>query len=176
VVAFQVASFFYVTTQSWFVAFVPNEDDVFDSHSNYAVYVISTFQYVGLVVIFSQGAPYRQPIYTNKPLTALICLLTASNVWLAVRPPGFLKHWLGLDLPPKESYKWLLVFGGFLNVIIGFAIELWFVNWLIGRKCLPLVHRAEKSKKKFLAIERDMANDDSWPPAASDLALAGSPT
>ncbi|CAG0922817.1 unnamed protein product [Notodromas monacha] len=164
VIAFQVAAFFFVADQSWFKPFVPNDADEYASHSNYAVYTVSSFQYVGLVVIFSKGAPYRMPIYTNYPLSGLVAALLAMNVYLTVEPQGFFRSWLELEVPEDHGFRWLMVGAGVIYILMGFLVELLLVGWFVSHKCLPRFHQVERSKKKFLLIEKSLATDVHWPP------------
>ena len=38
------------------------------SLENFAIFAVSQFQYIILVIVFSKGSPYREPIFKNRPL------------------------------------------------------------------------------------------------------------
>jgi len=42
-----------------------NEDKIYVSHINTAVFLQSMFQYIWESIVFSRGAPYRRSIFSN---------------------------------------------------------------------------------------------------------------
>ena len=44
------------------------DEDPVASLENFAIFSVSQFQYIILVIVFSKGAPYREPIFRNRPL------------------------------------------------------------------------------------------------------------
>lgn len=67
----QIASFCIVQQFPWFTPYVKNEDSN-ESYENYAVFTLSSMQYVILAVIFSKGPPYRKPLTSNWMLLACV--------------------------------------------------------------------------------------------------------
>lgn len=70
VVAFQLTSVFLLQSQPWYKPHpdvdTAGSDKKLECHDNYAVFAVSVFQYITLAVVFSKGAPFRKPLYTNS--------------------------------------------------------------------------------------------------------------
>ncbi|KAL5013799.1 hypothetical protein ScPMuIL_008069 [Solemya velum] len=84
----QVGAFFYVQQQPWFIPFVPNEDDDYQSHTNTVVFIASSFQYILLAFVFSKGKPYRKTILSNceyllHHVKGVPCGEALQNIFLA---------------------------------------------------------------------------------------------
>ena len=83
---FQLAGFFYLTFQPWylyririsidfkplsirFVPLVPHKDHFKENNKSMettVIFLISIFQYVNLAFVYSKGPPYRKNILTNR--------------------------------------------------------------------------------------------------------------
>lgn len=48
-----------------FSPYVP-DDSFMGCYENYAVFAVSSFQYITLVICFAKGAPYRKDIFSNS--------------------------------------------------------------------------------------------------------------
>ncbi|CAJ0599525.1 unnamed protein product [Cylicocyclus nassatus] len=89
----QLLVFLMTTTQPWFVPYTaPRGSDTEDKRSmqGTAVFYVSVFQYITLVVVYSKGPPYRDTLYSNRPFCASIAFVTLETV--------------------KEKYKEKLIF------------------------------------------------------------------
>ena len=75
-------------------------------YENFSVFLLSAFQYIILVLIFSRGAPYRQPLRSNYGLLTSIVVNMAFLVWLIFWPPEPLSNFFELfepPMPPEED-------------------------------------------------------------------------
>jgi hypothetical protein len=66
VLMFQIGTVFLLRHQSWYEPHVPENEDDYACHDNYAVFGIQVFQYIILTITFSKGSPYRKPFYKNS--------------------------------------------------------------------------------------------------------------
>lgn len=71
---FQVVAWKYGRRQPWYVAPVPGDNDNLKSTDNTALFESSSFQYIFVAWILCEGAPFRKPVYTNKPFLATIAV------------------------------------------------------------------------------------------------------
>ena len=65
ILGFQVAAVLLLWKQPFYRPAHPKDQDDFVCDDNYTVFAISVFQFITLAVVFSKGAPYRKPLYTN---------------------------------------------------------------------------------------------------------------
>lgn len=80
--AFQVLAWRYVQTKPWYQPPVPGNDEEVQLADNTMLFLFSNFQYVLIALITSQGAPYRQPIWENKPFVANVAAALLLSVLL----------------------------------------------------------------------------------------------
>ena len=55
-------------TRYWGEEVCTEDEDPVASLENFAIFAVSQFQYIILVIVFSKGAPYRESIFKNRPL------------------------------------------------------------------------------------------------------------
>ncbi|KAF7728451.1 hypothetical protein EC973_006131 [Apophysomyces ossiformis] len=64
--SFQFIAYWAVREQEWYVepVFDPDGENI-ECYENTILFLLSSFQYILVAVVFSVGPPYRQPLYTN---------------------------------------------------------------------------------------------------------------
>ena len=167
---FQYVSLWHLRQMEWFTPFnitAEDKDDV-GCLENYTIFIISSFQYIMLAVVFSKGPPYRKSLFTNYGLLAAFILLTLFSTYLAIYPFQWLQDQFELVLPEDMNFRFILVAYGIVNFIISILVEQYFVEYLVFGKIRYLWLNVDKSKRKYLAIERDMAQDIKWPPLSQE--------
>lgn len=171
VAIFQYLSFWHLQQKSWFVPFnvtaVASKDDV-GCYENYTIFIVSSMQYIILAVAFSKGPPYRKSLFTNYGLLTSFVFLSLFSVYLAVCPFKWLADWFELVMPDDLVFRFVLVGYGAINFLVSLAVEYVFVEYLVFGKLRYRWHDVDKSRRKFLAIERDMARDLKWPPLSQE--------
>ncbi|XP_015114846.1 probable cation-transporting ATPase 13A3 isoform X1 [Diachasma alloeum] len=171
VTVFQSMSFWHLKQTDWYTPFnstaTTNKDDV-GCLENYTVFIVSSMQYIILAVVFSKGHPYRKSLFTNYGLLASFILTALFSVYLAVWPFDWLAMKFELVLPEDMGFRVILIIYGFANFVISMVVEHLFVDYLVFRKLRYRWHDVDKSKRKFLAIERDMAKNLKWPPVSQE--------
>ena len=193
-IVFQVAALLYSRRQSWFVEFDyenpcyhgtkaeenfyrqklnttyggcdPEEDPV-ASYENFAVFNMSQFQYIILIIAFAKGAPYRETFYKNFPLILDVVLLTAFCVYLTIWPDWWTSCALEFEsfAPPQNdmTFRWVLMGMVGANLVISILFETLVADGLV-RKC------DKSSVKKHETINQALDTEfrDSWPPLTSE--------
>ncbi|KYM96005.1 putative cation-transporting ATPase 13A3 [Cyphomyrmex costatus] len=167
VAIFQYMSLWHLRQMSWFVPFnataLEDTDDV-GCLENYTVFVMSAMQYIILAVAFSKGPPYRKSLFSNYGLLTSFVSLTLVSIYIAICPSNWMINWFELVLPDDLGFRFTLIGYGILNFVISVLLENFFVDYLIFKKFRYIWHDLDKSRRKFLAMERDLACDLKWPP------------
>ena len=127
---FQWSALKFLQIQPWYKHVVPTENDddegVVVCWENTAVYCVSCFQYLILAAVYSKGAPFRQPFYTNLSLVGMLAVLTMISTLMLVypiEPISELMEFVPLDRSGTDSGK----------------MKNWFRVWLLA---LPFTHLA----------------------------------
>ena len=161
-----------VQQYDWFIPFNytnagPLNEETLGCHQNYAIFVVSCFQYMTLAIVFSKGAPYRKSIFSNLGLLLSISINLAISVYLALYPAQAIAQFMELVTPPQAnmiSFGAVMICLGLINFLLGMFIEQVIVEYFIFKKLRYRFHNIEKSHKKFLSIENFLRTNAKWPP------------
>jgi cation-transporting ATPase 13A3/4/5 len=132
------------------------------SLENFAIFSVSQFQYIILVVVFSKGAPYRESIFKNKPLLVDMTILVAFSLFLTLGPEAWpnCKNYFMLLPPPNPSglnYRLFLVGMAGANLLLALFTEVYLSDVLVRRAV------ASKDAAHEL-VSRELAGLPDWPP------------
>lgn len=168
------SGWFHVQQFEWFEPFIYKDPENggygkenLGCHQNYAIFIISCFQYMTLAIVFSKGAPYRKSIFSNYGLMISLCINLAVTLYFALYPIGVVAGFMEIVAPPSYA---MLAFGGILiiygvvNFVVGMFIEQVIVEYILFKKLRYRFHNIEKSHKKFLSIENYLRMNSKWPP------------
>lgn len=178
IILFQVAAFEHLKSQAWYEMFDATAKENKDSvgcWENYVIFTISSFQYIILAIVFSKGKPYRASIFSNWGLITTAVVLTSFSTYLAVYPCDFLQHQFELVLPPETDFRLYLLIYATANFTLSLFIEEILIDRYVFKKLRFKFHNVDTSKRKYLAIERDLNRDTKWPALSSEFRSAASP-
>lgn len=169
IIAVQAVAFISVQNQDWYLPMTEarNVTDLEFSpvagYENYAVFSVSSFQYIILAFVFSKGPPYRMPFYSNYGLIISMLLLTVFCAYLVIYPADFLTSLFQLAVPEDMTYRLTLLAYPLANFVLAYLIEHFLIDFIVAKKIRPKFHNIQKSKKKYLSVEHKMRTDASWP-------------
>ncbi|XP_011496793.1 PREDICTED: probable cation-transporting ATPase 13A3 [Ceratosolen solmsi marchali] len=166
---FEIIVFYIVQQLNWFTPFIAKNEFLYDCYENYSVFCLSTFQYAMIAIIFSQGKPYRKPIYTNKCLILSIIVLSIANIYITLYPAQWIINLLELKMPPVYNWRFVIIALALINFLVCLAFESFVIEYIIQRKIKPRLYKPEKSKKAFLLVEYDLKCNPNWPPISMDI-------
>ncbi|CAO3644376.1 unnamed protein product [Cunninghamella echinulata] len=166
---FQLIGYWVVHQQSWYTPpeFDPDGENI-SCYENTVLFLISSYQYILVAVVFSVGPPYRQPLYTNGRFMLTLVILVMFTTLCLLFPNDFLMDMLELELLPF-GFRVCLLFLVTINFSIGWIYEKFI--------CIPLASRItylfkkgrhhqsngysqiRTSKKKFKRIFDEMTHD-----------------
>ncbi|KAG8223415.1 hypothetical protein J437_LFUL003688 [Ladona fulva] len=127
-VGFQVTAYLGVRLFPWYRPFdFGKQFSYFESpyacYENYAVFAISSFQYLWMAVAFSRGAPHRRWIWSNPRLMCSIAVLGLFCAFLAVLPTDGLAEFFEMAMPPSIKDRALVLPITLLNLILSLFLE-----------------------------------------------------
>ncbi|XP_046811083.1 polyamine-transporting ATPase 13A3 isoform X2 [Lucilia cuprina] len=164
VIAFQVTGWYHLHQQEWFEPFVHSSEDHLGCWENYTMFAISSFQYIILAFVFSKGAPYRRPIWSNLPFCLTLIANLCIVIYLILIPPEWLSEFFQLILPPQMNFRYWMLIYGILNFIAHVVVETLVVEYLLFKKFQARRDRdLRTSKRKYMQIEYDLKFYQNWP-------------
>ncbi|KAG5864745.1 hypothetical protein JTB14_000355 [Gonioctena quinquepunctata] len=169
---FQLLGYYWIQTYDWFEPFVYNKEDSLNllSHENYAIFSISLFQYIIMCVVFSKGKPYRKPLYTNVYFTASLVITTSFCIYMVLSPAEWLRNVIELKLPPIEG-RYAMLGIALANFIVCTVLEDLIVEYFLGKVVASRLGMMEKSKRKYLAVLKDLNEETSWLQSSDEEAV-----
>ncbi|XP_064599544.1 polyamine-transporting ATPase 13A3-like isoform X2 [Liolophura sinensis] len=167
--AAQTGIYFYVMEQPWFTPFEPNEEEEYKSYENTAVYLVSSFQYITLAIIFSKGAPYRKNLFTNYLFMVNIVLCVAISILCVMYPPEFLSDLLELKPPPSLIFRLVILGISLANFFLCLIVESFLIDsYFLRKRCQKILERwIPSSKYQYSAIEQEITESNNWPPVSA---------
>jgi len=159
-VGFQAFVFTFITEQPWFIPFTfPGDTYNFNSYQVTVVFLITTFQYITMVIVYSKGHPYRKSIFHNHWLCGWIVLTLGCCICLTLGPPEFMTNLLVLKMPPVMHFRYLILLLAALNFCVANAAESLVIDWWMLEKG----HCTKVDKKQYEKIAEDMTNFSTAP-------------
>jgi cation-transporting ATPase 13A3/4/5 len=173
VILVQWVAFFWVQQMPWFEPYNSTAEDAEDSSNacfeNYALFTVSSLQYIILALVFSKGAPYRKSIFSNYGFLASLVCLTGFTLYLTLDPAEWLRETFELMVPPTLDFRLIMVMLAFVNTVLAVFIEYFIIDYLMFRKLLYRFHNVDKSHRKFLALEKSLQRNQNWPPITEEV-------
>ncbi|XP_064537543.1 polyamine-transporting ATPase 13A3 isoform X1 [Drosophila montana] len=165
VVIFQVAGWFQLHQQPWFKPFRPSDEDHLGCYENYTMFAISSFQYIILAFVFSKGAPYRKPIWSNWPLCLTLVINACIVVYLVAYPSDWIANFFQLIVPPDMSFRYIMLLYGAVAFITHAFLESFVVEYLVFKRFqVRREQNLKTSNRKYMRLEYNIKSFDNWPP------------
>ncbi|KAJ8660316.1 hypothetical protein O0I10_003773 [Lichtheimia ornata] len=129
---FQLIAYWATHRQDWYVEpeFDPDGENI-KCYENTVLFLLSSFQYILVAVVFSVGPPYRKPLWTNGRLLLTLAVLVTLTVWCVIYPSNWALEWLELEVIPF-GFRVFLVTLAAANLVISYICEKYFFLHLAG--------------------------------------------
>merc|ERR1711911_291075 len=140
---------------------IDTEDMVGENVVNFlttVVFTVSCYQYLSVATVFSKGAPYRKPFYTNRLYTLALCSLGAFTalLYLNFPPLSFLTDFFQL-LVPKHWQFTVVIFGIIgINILVNFLIEVLLNTGSWVKSLSHFISRKKQPKNKYKILKRQL--------------------
>ncbi|XP_044251355.1 polyamine-transporting ATPase 13A3 isoform X1 [Drosophila takahashii] len=165
VTGFQVIGWIHLHQEPWFTPFQPSDEDHLGCYENYTMFCISSFQYIILAFVFSKGAPYRQPLWSNWPLCLAFIVNVCVIVYLVINPSDWVANFFQLIVPPVMSFRYFMLIYGAAAFTCHVFVESFLVEYLVFKKYqVQRDNNWVTSKQKYMRLEYDISKIKNWPP------------
>uniref|UniRef100_T1GC37 Cation-transporting P-type ATPase C-terminal domain-containing protein n=1 Tax=Megaselia scalaris TaxID=36166 RepID=T1GC37_MEGSC len=163
IISVQVISWIHMQSEPWFEPFDVTELDgeyVLPCFENYTIFVVSSFQYLILAFVFSEGRPHRKQMVSNIPLVLCLAFNAALILYVAAGPNDDFSKFVGLKTPPEFGFRAWLVGYGLANLLVAVIAESFI---------FPKIFRNRKGpEREFEKVEKIMDSDRKWPPISME--------
>ncbi|XP_013781751.2 probable cation-transporting ATPase 13A3 isoform X3 [Limulus polyphemus] len=163
----QLAALMLLEYQHWYkrVSFGPQEETLMCWEST-TIFLISSFQYLIVAVVFSKGPPYRKSLFSNFYFMGALFLLTGFTLLLLFSPFKKLNAFFKLVLwNPHEKLKFrlMLLVLAVGNFILCFIAQVCIAEsqWL--KKVTRLIKQKKEPKNRYRLVEKELESLPDWP-------------
>ncbi|XP_066981982.1 polyamine-transporting ATPase 13A2-like [Macrobrachium rosenbergii] len=175
VVLAQVAAYYYLQQQPWFVPNKPTPSEESDNTKSWetaAIFYTSSFQYLTLCFVFSPGYPFRKPIYTNVWLTISLLSLTVTSLLMLMCPWPWLMNFMQIKSDPDDlliAFRVTLLLIVCTHFVLSLSVEYFLASSRFLKKFFQWITCKRAPKNKYKHVLQEMEEDCSWPPIGTVL-------
>ena len=115
----------YLHLRPWWTPVDPAnpEQEITVNFDTTTVFVVSAFQYISIATVFSNGPPFRAPLYKNRLYSLALLMLSSTTVILLLNIIPALSTFFSLLVPfPNEQnilpFKWMLLMFIIVSVVL----------------------------------------------------------
>ncbi|CAC5383954.1 Probable cation-transporting ATPase 13A3,Cation-transporting ATPase 13A2,Cation-transporting ATPase catp-5 [Mytilus coruscus] len=168
VLLFQLSAFFFLQSQNWYPSVMSKgskEADNVESWETTTIFLISSYQYITVAFCFSQGPPFRKPIYTNLPYLVTLMLLFSFSTFLLLLPQRPILNFFSVMALDEKPFMFRLFL--FLFPVVHFILCGIFEYAITDNKITKkLIHKIKPEKlgplhQKSVLKELELSD---WPP------------
>ncbi|XP_008555627.1 polyamine-transporting ATPase 13A3 [Microplitis demolitor] len=171
IIGFLCLSYFNLQQYDWYKPYNIRKKEGktgYGCHENYTMFIMSAMQSIILGITFSRGHLYRKSIFSIRGLRLYTIFITSFTIYLAINPFEWLRNRLELEMPPEMSFRIRLVLYCAAHFIVSLFAEYYMVDYLAASKKRCGKRDIDQSRRKFLAIERDLSKNTKWPPLTQE--------
>lgn len=120
-----VGVWFYVQTQPWFepYEFVAGLWPPNSSYEQTNIFLLSCAAATIAGIVYSKGAPYRKPLYTNPTMASWTVAAVGTTIFMSLYDTQDFRTRLNMKIAPSLEYKLVLVFIMVANFIFCYVWE-----------------------------------------------------
>jgi len=116
-------------------------------------------------IIFSKGAPYRQPLYSNVIMAVwAVCAISTVMFMSLYKSEDFAQR-LNFKIAPHYEFQIIAVIGIIINFLFCYFWEIFLLDGVMFQKVLPWYKEKIRGPNlEFEHLERELSNSSVWPP------------
>jgi len=158
---------FYVQSQDWFVKyeFVAGLWPPNSSYEQTNIFLYACAAATIAAIIFSKGAPYRRPLYTNGIMASWTLAAVSAVVFMSLYRSQDFSERMNFKIAPHFEFQLVALLGIFVNFIFCYIWEIYILDGLMFQKVLPWYKSKIRGPNlEFEHLERELTNSRAWPP------------
>lgn len=158
---------FYVRAQPWFVEY-QFVQDLFPPNASYEqtnVFLYASAASVIGAIVFSKGAPYRKPLYSNVIMGTWAVAACSTVIFMALYSSEDFATRLNFKIAPHVEFRIIAVIGIVVNFVFCYVWEIYFLDYFLFQKVLPVYKEKVRGPNlEFEHLEKELSNSSVWPP------------
>lgn len=163
IIVFQIGTVVYLFSQKWYKSQHGEGDDlVIVCWESTTIFLISSFQYLIVAMVYSKGPPYRQPFYTNVSYLITLIVLTSFTLlllfspWMSLSTAFQLMTWRSNKM---FTFQYTLALLASLNTALAILAEFFIAQSSFLKTISHFVTQKKLPKNKYKIIERDIVQN-----------------
>jgi magnesium-transporting ATPase (P-type) len=126
--ACQVAIFFTLKKQPWFVPLVPDQNQKnLVAWETTSIFLVAMFQYSTIAIVYTPRKPYRRAVYTNYLYMIDLIIIHICSLVILFYPPTAIENLFELKHIPSFHFKGIIFGIVLINFVASALIELFLV-------------------------------------------------
>jgi hypothetical protein len=116
-------------------------------------------------IVFSKGAPYRKPLYTNGIMMGWTVAAVATTIFLSLYESEDFRERMNMKISPDMTYRYKLIAIMFVDFAFCYIWEIYFLDGLLFAKVLPFYKEKFRGPHlPFELLEQELKSNHNWPP------------
>jgi len=158
---------FYVRAQPWFVEY-QFVKDLFPPNKSFEqtnIFLYGCAASVIGAIIYSKGAPYRKPIYSNGIMCTWAVAAISTVLFMSLFKSEDFARRLNFKISPRFEFQIIAVIGMIINFFFCYIWEVFFLDVFLFQRVLPWYKENIRGPNlEFEHLERELSNSSVWPP------------
>ncbi len=138
----------------------PNES----SEQTY-IFLLSCAAATVAAIVFSKGAPYRRPLFTNGIMALWTLSAVAATVFMTLYSSEDFAERLNFKISPSVQFRAIMVGVMVFNCLFCYVWEAYFIDGILFSKALPWYKdRVRGPHLPFEHLDEELRSKAGWPP------------
>lgn len=122
-IVFQLLALFDLRSQSWYLpAISRNGDPILFSYDGTVMFLMNQFLTLNMALVYSQGYPFKKPIYTNILFTVVLVFLYFCSSFMMISPFDIVRRWFSV-IDMNALFKLKLLGYCYLHLVVASFYE-----------------------------------------------------
>lgn len=138
---------------------------MYDYWDTAIVFFVSCYQYLIMAVVFSTGAPFQRPFWTNRWFLGNLILLFGSTTFLLFSCLPIINTFFQMivwRLYEKIQLRLTLLLVCCLSLVVSYIAEVYVAQSTALKRLHRAVFAKRTSNKKYKIVDREVGSEGGW--------------